>query len=111
MTNQTHNIKGILVKNIKYVPTHRGTAFTADLYMDGKNVGTVENKGVGGCSSIYPDNAELRSEIEKRRKEYFNEENVAVYDDVNSVFVDHLIDLLEFGKVLNDEEVKELLNN
>jgi len=36
------------VKNIKYLETSRGVAFTADLYEDSNKVGVVENQGMGG---------------------------------------------------------------
>lgn len=36
------------VKNIKYLNTSRGVAFTADLYKDGEKVGVIENHGNGG---------------------------------------------------------------
>mgnify|MGYP003651124097 FL=1 len=33
--------------------THRGVSYEAKLLFDGKEVGTVWNKGLGGCDSFY----------------------------------------------------------
>lgn len=43
MSNLNHT-----VKNIKYLETSQGLAFTASLYEDGIRVGMIENQGQGG---------------------------------------------------------------
>lgn len=43
----------IVLKNIKFLETSRGVAFTASIYLDGKRVGTVENSGTGGCNNYH----------------------------------------------------------
>lgn len=38
------------VSKPKMLTTARGVAWTTNLFMDGKKVGTVENRGDGGCN-------------------------------------------------------------
>ena len=44
------------LKNIKTLNTHEGMAWTASVYMDGKRIGTAEDRGDGGSSWLYLDN-------------------------------------------------------
>lgn len=41
------------LKNIKTLNTSNGVAWTATVYKDGKRIGTAEDRGDGGSSSLY----------------------------------------------------------
>lgn len=40
------------------------TAYTADVFWDGRKIGTVRNDGNGGMSHLYPSGAEARADID-----------------------------------------------
>jgi len=46
----------IELKNIKHseFASQETNCYQATIYIDGKNVGTVENAGHGGCDNVYP---------------------------------------------------------
>ena len=102
------NIKGIRVTNPKYLETHSGVAFTADVLLEGKKVGFVENEGRGGCNTLYVESAH-REEVHKRMHAYMEEEKVELWDSEESIFAEHLMDILEHGKVLTDKEKEAIV--
>lgn len=101
------DIKGIYITEVNYLETSRGVAYTAPLYMDGKKIGTIENKGDGGVTSIFV--KEYSEELNRRIDEYLKEKsNKEVYDKKEE-FANDVIDIFEFGKVLTEEEKEKLL--
>lgn len=55
------------LKNVKYAAfqSHETHCFTASVYVDGKKVGTAENSGQGGPTSVYWDDKEAKAKVEK----------------------------------------------
>ncbi len=76
----------INAKSIKYLPTHNGVAFTADLLIGGNKAGTIENNGNGGDTHAYT-LREAREQIEAESK-------LQGFDLVE-YFLDHLMDVAE----------------
>lgn len=50
--------------NISQSQSQETTAYTADVYWDGRKIGMVRNDGNGGMSHLYPNGAEARADIE-----------------------------------------------
>jgi hypothetical protein len=63
----------VTLKKIKFAEhlSEETNAFTADLYINGKNVGYVKNDGQGGPTCIYPNNQETRKVVDEAEA-YFN---------------------------------------
>lgn len=101
MSTNVKTLEGIHVTKARYRDTNRGVAFIADLYMDNEKIGYVENKGDGGASAIevLP---EFRQEFKKRMDTYFTTVERQLPEEEQ--FVEHLIDMQEFGKVIGDFE-------
>ena len=52
-TTKEGNKMNFTYSEIQSKETHRGVSYTAKLLWNGKEAGTVENKGLGGCDSFY----------------------------------------------------------
>lgn len=102
------------VKNVK-VPRHLSeetTAFTASLYIDGKRVGTAQNRGTGGCTVITPLSPEAGRSI-AAAEQHFKEQTVAVDFAPGGAMRDSLdfkIDRL-VERFQHERDVKRLVRN
>lgn len=91
------SIKGVAVKNYKHRETRRGLAYSANIYIGTKKIGTVENSGDGGATDIRFLERKYQEEFETRMKEYFKEEPNK--DENDETFVEELISLWEHERV------------
>ena len=98
------NIKGIKIADLQYSEHSRGVSHYGKIEMDGIFIGTVENKGyeIVSTVSILPD---AREEFHKRMKEYMTENDMEVHQET---FMEHLLDVYDFGKVLTEDEKNQL---
>jgi hypothetical protein len=101
-------LNGVHVENVQYLSTSRGVAFTAVLYLDDQKIGMVENRGEGGPTSVDITDQEAKEEFYIRMQEYFVQQNIQPVEE-ESEFVDHLLDLHDFGRVLTEEEKWQLI--
>jgi len=101
MSNQTVN--RVSVKNVSYLETSRGVAYTAPIYLDEQEIGLIENRGDGGATTIFIEK-DYREEFNQCMHEYFKENPVDAKGMEEEVFADVLLDIYEFGRVLTEEE-------
>lgn len=87
------NIKGIELKKFKEIDGHGDSrTFSADIYMDGKSVGSVNNSGWGGPNEYHYRNEEVEKKFIKKVKEWAKENKEFVSDlDPEDSLVEELI--------------------
>lgn len=58
------------IKNIRYFPTRSEETnnFTADIYVDGKKIGSADNDGQGGCTNYWVVKNELVGQLKAAEK-------------------------------------------
>lgn len=85
-------IKGYEVKELKQLEGSRGVSFTANIYLNNKKIGTVENKGVGGATDLMLDKGTY-PQFEKVGGDYFKGKGETGGDA--DEFIEELISLKE----------------
>lgn len=103
---EAKTILGLKIKNYVEEDTSRGVFYSASLWLDDKEIGSLENPGDGSYTRIYI--------MEKRDREVFNEKMQAYFKQLgwdtskqalyalDYTFAEHLISLFEEGKVDQD---------
>jgi len=77
--NNTKNLEGVRVEEVKYTETSRGVAIDATLYLDDVKIGYVEHKGDGGPASIWVEPGDSRDELQVRMDESANDDEAPKY--------------------------------
>jgi hypothetical protein len=97
-------INDIELKNIKGTRGHEGEGVTANIYMDGKKIGTLENWGDGGNTNIHIEKPFVE-EFDKRHEAYvkkFMDDKEA--DD--ELFFNEMLELIRIEKRYKDAQKK-----
>lgn len=103
----TKLLEGCYVDSVKYFETGRGIAFTAGIFLDGKEIGTIHNDGIGGCTYERIANKEIRQELKERSKNHIKAHGLEILHDslIVETFLNHLMDMHDFGRIISDEEL------
>ena len=98
----------IELKNVKHFPSgsQETNCFTANLYLDGKKIGSAENDGHGGCTFIHGDTKQIKAidSLIKRGPKIHSEVNNITFDNSIELVVDELL-----MKFLFEQETKKVL--
>lgn len=65
------SMNGLSLKAIKEFDGHEGEGFSANIYMDGKNVGSVLDSAYGGCYDYNYNSKDVEEAVTERIKEYY----------------------------------------
>src|SRR5690606_5750682 len=103
----TKLLEGCYVNSVNYFETGRGIAFSAKLFLDGKEIGTIYNDGTGGCTYERITMNEMRQELIERSKNHMKAYDPQIVHDslVVESFLNHLMDMHDFGRIISDEEL------
>jgi len=66
-------IKGITLKGLTSFVGMENLAYQGNIYLNGKKIGWFSQSGDGGCSTIRYNNREIKNEVDKIIKKYFEE--------------------------------------
>lgn len=110
MGEQTFELHGYSIKNTQFFPTRNGLGFHAALIFNGDCIGTVTNNGDAGASSATFTQCEERNAFERIVATYVDTLMPTLHLSLKiDMFIDHLMDISTFGKVLSMEEVQTML--
>ena len=89
--------------NVQYYETHRGTSYHAKLLLDGEKIAIIENKGIGGATSIYCHEDENRQKLNELIKNHFEKigwdiKGISTHS-LEYTFAEHMLDIHEIGEV------------
>lgn len=83
------------VAKLQQHETHNGVAFVADILRDGTKVGSVEQEGRGGCNLYFFTDPAERAAFRAAAEAKYGADEFEVADK----FTEHLITVLEFGRM------------
>lgn len=107
----------ISLDNFKYYEemSDETLAFSADLLINGNNIGKCRNEGRGGCASYYITNTDLKSDIGeienilRNTKSYCFSFNLSLYDIIDNIAYDKM--LLESNNVKTTQKAQILFKH
>ena len=91
------------LSNVQYQETHRGISYYAKILLDGEKLAIIENKGIGGATSIYCYGVEKREILSELIKNHFEKigwdiKGVSAHS-LEYTFAEHMLDIHENGEV------------
>ena len=108
MAIETKTMNGVHVREISYEETRRGMAFVAQLYVNSKKIGTIQNNGDGSGTRIRTTPAK-KADLMRRCEKFYTDNNLYMGVIPEETFAEAIIDLYEFGKFLTKDEIEAWL--
>ena len=107
------SIMGIRVTNLVVEETHRGVFYKASLLLEDREIGSIENPGDGSYTRVYILDPKDREKFNSKLQAYFNQLGWDTSDQrayaLDYTLSEHLIEILEDGKVSKDSMESEFL--